>query len=105
MLPDLLAGNRFVVSGVVTRSSIAYHGAERAQELGAEIVLTSFGRARRLTERAAAHLPAPAEVLELDANEPEHFDRLRRDLSERCEEIDGALHAIAYAPPDALGGG
>jgi len=103
--PELLSGKRLLITGVVTRASIAYHAAERAQELGAEVVLTSFGRARRLTERAAAHLPAPAEVLELDANEPEHFDRLSRDLSERWDAIDGALHAIAYAPADALGGG
>jgi meromycolic acid enoyl-[acyl-carrier-protein] reductase len=105
MSPELLAGKRFLVTGVMTRSSIAYHVAESAQRLGAEVVLTSFGRARRLTERAAAHLPAPADVLELDVNQPEHFDRLRGELSERWDTIDGALHAIAYAPPDALGGG
>ncbi len=104
MSTRLLAGKRILVTGVVTRSSIAYHVAERAQQLGAEVLLTSFGRARRLTERAAAHLPAPVDVLELDAARAEDFENLQRELSLRWGEVDGALHAIAYAPPDALGG-
>ena len=54
----LLAGKRIVVTGVLNRDSIAYAVAERAQEEGAEVVLTGFGRARRLTERAARTLPA-----------------------------------------------
>jgi enoyl-[acyl-carrier protein] reductase I len=100
----LLAGKRLVITGVVTRDSIAYHVAERAQTYGAEIVLTSFGRARRLTERAASRLPAPVEILGLDANQAEDFDRLTTDLGARWGRVDGALHAIAYGPPDALGG-
>jgi enoyl-[acyl-carrier protein] reductase I len=100
----MLRDKRIVVTGVVTRGSIAYHVAERAQELGAEVVLTSFGRARRLTERAAARLPRPVDVLELDANRPEDFDSLTAELSRRWGHVDGALHAIAYGPPDALGG-
>jgi enoyl-[acyl-carrier protein] reductase I len=100
----MLAGKRLVITGVVTRTSIAYRVAERAQELGAEVVLTSFGRARRLTERAAAHLPAATDVLELDVNRPEDFEQLASELDERWGAVDGALHAIAYAPPDALGG-
>ncbi len=105
MSPELLAGKRIVVTGVVTRSSIAFSVAERAQQLGAQIVLTSFGRARRLTERVATQLPGPVDVLELDATRPEDFERLRHKLGERWGGVDGALHAIAYAPPDALGGG
>jgi enoyl-[acyl-carrier protein] reductase I len=100
----MLAGKRLVVTGVVTRDSIAYHVAHRAQAQGAEIVLTSFGRVRRLTERAATRLPAPVEILELDANRPEDFENLTSDLEGHWGALDGALHAIAYAPPDALGG-
>jgi meromycolic acid enoyl-[acyl-carrier-protein] reductase len=100
----VLTGKRIVVTGVVTRGSIAYHVAERAQLLGAEVVLTSFGRARRLTERAAAHLPQPVDVLELDANRAEDFENLTNTLANRWGRVDGALHAIAYGPPDALGG-
>ena len=100
----LLEGKKLLLTGVVTRKSIAYAVAERAQEAGAEIVLTSFGRARRMTERAAAKLPDPPDVLELDVNKQEDFDALGKELESRWGGLDGALHAIAFAPEDALGG-
>jgi enoyl-[acyl-carrier protein] reductase I len=100
----LLADKRILITGVVTADSIAYHVAEQAQRSGAEVVLTSFGRARRLTERAAQRLPQPVDLLELDVNEPAHFEALTGDLQERWGGLDGAVHAIAFAPPDALGG-
>jgi enoyl ACP reductase len=100
----LLQDKKLMISGVVTRKSIAYSVAERAQEAGAEIVLTSFGRARRMTERAAGKLPDPPDVLELDVNKPEDFEALGGELESRWGGLDGALHAIAFAPEDALGG-
>jgi enoyl-[acyl-carrier protein] reductase I len=104
MTAGLLEGKRLVITGVLTRSSIAYHVAEQAQAQGAEVVLTSFGRVRRMTERAAQKLPTPPEVLELDVNKPEDLDALTAALGERWGRVDGALHAIAFAPQDALGG-
>jgi meromycolic acid enoyl-[acyl-carrier protein] reductase len=100
----MLEGKRLLITGVMTRRSIAFAVAEGAQRRGAEVVLTSFGRARRMTERAAGQLPDPPDVLELDVNEPDHFEALAADLSERWGGVDGALHAIAFAPEDALGG-
>jgi enoyl-[acyl-carrier protein] reductase I len=78
--------------------------AERAQQLGAQVVLTGFGRTRRMTERAAARLPDPPDVLELDVTNAADFDALVAELRERWGGVDGALHAIAFAPGDALGG-
>ena len=100
----LLEGKRFLITGVLTKGSIAYAVAERAQQEGAEIVLTGFGRTRRMTERAAARLPSPPDVIELDVNNAEDFAALASDLEERWGALDGALHAIAFAPGDALGG-
>jgi len=100
----ILDGKRILITGVVTRESIGYAVAEQAQQAGAEIILTSFGRPMRLTERSAKGLPRTPDVLELDVNEPEHFERLTADLEQRWGGIDGALHAIAFAPEDALGG-
>jgi enoyl ACP reductase len=100
----LLEGKRLLVTGVLTRGSIAFSVAERAQSEGAEIVLTGFGRTRRMTERAAARLPSPPDVLELDVNSPDDFAALRRELDSRWGGLDGALHAVAFAPEDALGG-
>jgi enoyl ACP reductase len=100
----MLAGKRLVVTGVVTKDSIAFEVARQAQELGAEVVLTGFGRARRLTERAAKRLDGPPDVLELDVNSPEDLSALAGELGERWGRVDGVLHAIAFAPEDALGG-
>jgi enoyl-[acyl-carrier protein] reductase I len=101
---NVLNGKRLVITGVLTDDSIAWHSARVAQEQGAEIVLTGFGRAIRLTERSAKRLPDPPPVLELDINDPDHMDSLVADLTGRWGAVDGALHAIAYAPEDALGG-
>jgi enoyl-[acyl-carrier protein] reductase I len=89
---------------VINRRSIAYAIAERAQQEGAEVVLTSFGRVRRITERAARGLPQTPDVLELDVNSDQDFEALASDLRERWGGVDGAVHAVAFAPPDALGG-
>jgi meromycolic acid enoyl-[acyl-carrier-protein] reductase len=100
----ILEGKRTVVTGVVNRHSIAYAIAERAQLQGAEVVLTSFGRVRRMTERAAKALPDPPDVLELDVNSDQDLAALATELGDRWGSVDGVVHAIAYAPPDALGG-
>ncbi len=100
----ILAGKRLLITGVITKDSIAYHAAEQAQREGAEVLLTSFGRVRRMTERAAQRLPEPVEVLELDVNRVEDLEALTGTLRDRWGRVDGALHAIAFAPPDALGG-
>jgi enoyl ACP reductase len=99
-----LDGKRLLITGVLTKGSIAYTVAERAQEEGAQVLLTGFGRTRRMTERAAARLPDPPDVLELDVNEPADFEALVKELDGRWGGVDGALHAIAFAPGDALGG-
>ena len=100
----LLEGKRLLITGVLTDSSIAYHTARVAQEQGAEIVLTGFGRGMRLTERSAQRLPNPPDIFELDINNPADMDSLVAELASRWGSIDGALHAIAFAPEDAIGG-
>ncbi len=100
----LLDGKRLVVTGVLTDGSIAWHVARIAQEEGAEIVCTGFGRGMRLTERSVQRLPKPCEIFELDINEPAHMDAMANALDAKWGGVDGALHAIAFAPADALGG-
>jgi enoyl ACP reductase len=100
----ILAGKRLLITGVITKDSIAFHVAEQAQREGAQIVLTSFGRVRRLTERAATRLPEPVDVLELDVNRPEDLSAAADSLRERWGGLDGVVHAIAFAPEDAIGG-
>jgi meromycolic acid enoyl-[acyl-carrier protein] reductase len=100
----ILAGKRLLITGVITKDSIAFHAAEQAQREGATVVLSSFGRVRRMTERAAQRLPEPVEVLELDVNSDADLDAVAEELSERWGVLDGVLHAIAFAPEDAIGG-
>jgi enoyl ACP reductase len=100
----ILADSKLLITGVITHRSIAYAVAEQAQLAGAEVVLTSFGRVRRLTERAAARLPVRPDVLELDINSEDDLAAVAKDLDARWGRLDGALHAIAFAPADALGG-
>jgi meromycolic acid enoyl-[acyl-carrier-protein] reductase len=100
----ILTGKRLLITGVITKDSIAFHAAEQAQREGATVLLTSFGRARRMTERAAQRLPEPVDVLELDVNQGEDLAALTDTLRERWGGVDGVLHAIAFAPQDALGG-
>jgi meromycolic acid enoyl-[acyl-carrier-protein] reductase len=101
----LLEGKRLLVTGVLNDASIAYYAARLAQSEGAEIVLTGFGRALRITQRIATKLPDPPDVLELDVTVPEHHEQVRSDLESRWGALDGIVHAIAFAPESALGGG
>ena len=100
----LLEGKKVLVTGVLDRRSIAYSAARLAQQEGAEIALSGFGRARSLTERTAKRLDPQPPILELDVNKPEDVEAVAEDLKERWGEIDGVVHAIAFAPEDALGG-
>lgn len=101
----MISRKRILVTGVLTHRSIAFAVADHAQRAGAEVVLTSFGRGRRLTERAAKRLPRPPDVLELDVNSEADLAALATELTGRWGGVDGVLHAIAHAPPDAIGGG
>ncbi len=100
----LLENKRLLITGVLTPQSIAFAAAKACQEQGAEIVLTNFGRGVRLTEKVARRLATPPDVLEMDINVPEQIEAVRDELSSRWGTLDGFLHAIAYAPDDALGG-
>lgn len=97
-------GQRLVITGVLTKQSIAWEVARQAQLDGADVVLTGFGRTRRMTERAAKALPAPCDVLELDVTSPDDLATVAGELAERWTAIDGLLHAVAFAPADAIGG-
>jgi enoyl-[acyl-carrier protein] reductase I len=98
----LIDGKRILVTGVLNDSSIAFGVAKLAQEEGAEVVLTSFGRAMSLTKRAAKRLPTPPEVVELDVTSPDDLDGLAERVGGR---LDGVLHGIGFAPESCLGGG
>jgi len=100
----LLDGKRLLVTGVITDQSIAFAVARMAQEQGAQVVLTGFGR-MSLVERVAKKLPRPAPVIELDVTSDEHLASLSDRVREHVDGIDGVLHSIGFAPASCLGGG
>ena len=100
----MLDGKRLLITGVLTRKSIAFAVAREAQLSGAQVLLTGFGRTRRMTERAATRLPEPPDVLELDVNSESDLAGLAGEIDQRWSGLDGVLHAIAFAPQDAIGG-
>ncbi|GIF12076.1 enoyl-[acyl-carrier-protein] reductase [NADH] [Actinoplanes teichomyceticus] len=104
MLSGLLAGKRLLVTGVITDASIAFSVAKLAQENGAQVVLTGFGRLS-LVERIAKRLPEAAPVIELDVTNQEHLDALADRVREHVDGLDGVVHSIGFAPQSCLGGG
>ncbi len=99
----ILDGKRILVTGVLTDSSIAFHVARVAQQEGATVILTGFGRLS-LVERIARRLPEPPPVLELDVTDDAQLDSLAQRVSEHVDGLDGVVHGIAFAPASALGG-
>src|SRR5262245_11866420 len=100
-MTGLMAGKRLLVTGVITDASIAFSLARLAQEQGATVVLTGYGRLS-LVERIAKRLPAPAPVLELDVNDPAQLDSLADRVREHVDGLDGVVHAIAFGPQSTL---
>jgi enoyl-[acyl-carrier protein] reductase I len=101
----ILEGKRILVAGVTMDSSIGFAVARVAQEQGARVVVSNFGRALGITRRIVGRLPQPAPVVELDVTDQEHLDRLPDALGEHLDGLDGVVHSIAYGNPETLLGG
>ncbi|MGV9316197.1 enoyl-ACP reductase FabI [Streptomyces sp. NPDC003691] len=103
-MSGILAGKRILVTGVLTDASIAFHAAKVAQEEGAEVILTGFGRLS-LVERISKRLPKPVPVIELDVTNQEHLDGLADRIREHSSDdsgLDGIVHSIAFGPQGAF---
>lgn len=100
---DLLLGKRLLVTGVATPASLATEVARRALDEGARVVLSAYPRdvdaARRCAEVLAD--PAPA-VVALDLTDPDQLRAAGRVVQDELGGLDGALHAVAFAPRPAL---
>jgi enoyl-[acyl-carrier protein] reductase I len=100
----ILAGKNILVTGVLTDSSIAFHIARIAQEEGANVILTGFGRGLSLTKRISDRLPQKPVIIELDVTNQEQLDRLADQVRIHLPHLDGVVHSIGFAPEAALGG-
>ena len=101
----ILDGKRILVAGVTMDSSIGFATAKVAQEQGATVLISNFGRALGITKRIAKRLPVEPAVLELDVTDPEHLERLPGLVREHVDGLDGFVHSIAYGNPETLLGG
>ncbi|QIM20909.1 enoyl-ACP reductase FabI [Phycicoccus sp. HDW14] len=98
----LLEGKKLLITGVLMDSSIAFHVAKIAQEQGAEVVLTSFGRTTKITTAIARRLPQTPPVIELDVTNEEDLAALPDRVREHVPHLDGVLHSIGFAPQGAF---
>jgi len=104
-MAGILDGKRILVAGVTMDTSIGFAVAKVAQEQGATVLISNFGRALGITRRIAGRLPAEAPVLELDVTDPSHLERLPDLVREHVDGLDGVVHSIAYGNPETLLGG
>jgi enoyl-[acyl-carrier protein] reductase I len=98
----LLDGKTVLVTGVLTDASIAFHVARLAQQEGADVVLTSFGRQMKITTAIARRLPKPAPIVELDVTSTENLDALAGAVREHADALHGVVHSIGFAPKGAF---
>ena len=101
----ILDGKTILVAGVTLDTSIAFSVARVAQEQGATVVVSNFGRAMSLTKRVIRKLDPEPALLEVDVTSSEHLAGLAGQLREHTDSLDGLVHSLAYANPEtALGG-
>jgi enoyl-[acyl-carrier protein] reductase I len=86
-------------------SSIGFATAKVAQEQGATVLISNFGRALGITRRIAKRLPVEPPVLELDVTDEDHLAGLADAVREHVDGLDGVVHSIAYGNPETLLGG
>ncbi len=101
----ILEGKRILVTGVTMDSSIGFAVAKVAQEQGATVLISNFGRALGITRRIAKRLPTEPPVLELDVTDDDHLAGLADQVREHVDGLDGVVHSIAYGNPETLLGG
>lgn len=101
----ILDGRTILVAGVTMDTSIGFATARFAQEQGATVLISNFGRALGITRRIAKRLPVEPVVLELDVTDPAHLEALPDAVREHADHLDGVVHSIAYGNPETLLGG
>lgn len=99
----LLDGKRILVTGIANAGSIAHATAARAHELGATVITTAMPRDLDGARDAVAAIGADVAVLPMDATSTADLESVATWVSDALGGLDGALHAIAFAPKVALG--
>ncbi len=99
-----LSGKKILITGLLSNRSIAYGIARAAHREGAELAITYVGdRFRERVEGFAKEFGCSV-VLPCDVADDAQIEGLFGSLRERWDGLDGLVHAIAYAPREAISG-
>lgn len=101
----ILDGKTILIAGVTVESSIGFAAAKTAQEQGATVLVSNFGRALRLTKLAVRRLPVEPAVLEVDVSDDDQLAALPDQIREHTDHLDGLVHSIAFGNPQTILGG
>ena len=99
-----LQGKKILITGVLSNRSIAYGIAKAAHREGAELAFTYVGERfkDRITEFAAEF--GSKLVFDCDVTSDEQIANLFTDLAKSWDRLDGFVHAIGFAPREAIAG-
>ena len=99
-----LSGKKLLITGVLSNRSIAYGIARACRQQGAEIALSYVGE--RFKERTAEFAKAfdSELIFDCDVGDDAQIERLMTDLSAHWPSFDGLVHAIGFAPREAIAG-
>lgn len=99
-----LQGKKILITGVLSNRSIAYGIAKAAHREGAELAFTYVGERfkDRITEFAAEF--DSKLVFDCDVSSDEQIANLFTDLAKSWDSLDGFVHAIGFAPREAIAG-
>jgi enoyl-[acyl-carrier protein] reductase I len=104
MTSGLLAGKTGLILGVANRRSIAWAIAQALSDAGARLAFSYQGeRIEKSVRELAATLPDAA-VFPCDVTDDAQLDRLFAGVDEAFGALDILVHAIAFAPTEALAG-
>jgi len=99
-----LTGKKLLITGVLSNRSIAYGIARACRDQGAELAFSYVGERfkDRITEFAAEF--DSSLVFECDVGDDAQIEKMFRDLSATWPKFDGFVHAIGFAPREAIAG-
>jgi enoyl-[acyl-carrier protein] reductase I len=99
-----LAGKRLLITGLLNNRSIAYGIAKACHREGAELAFSYVGERfkERITEFAAEF--GSTLIFDCDVGDDAQITAMFDQLGESWPEFDGFVHAIAFAPREAIGG-
>ena len=99
-----LTGKKLLITGVLSNRSIAYGIAKACHRQGAELAFSYVGERfkQRITEFAADF--GSQLIFDCDVGDDTQIEQLFKDLSAQWPKFDGFVHAIGYAPREAIAG-